>query len=119
MKGLFLIIFSVMVGSVGQVLLKVGMNKIGSTSLNVLPSKLITIFTNPMIVLGFICFISSSLLWMVVISGNQLSSAYPMVSLGYIFVFIMSIFLFNETVTVPKSIGLMVIVLGVFLMNKG
>ncbi|GEN35155.1 EamA family transporter [Aneurinibacillus danicus] len=119
MKSISLAIVSIFIGSLGQILLKMGMTKVGGVSLNQLLSKIYVIFSTPFIIMGFVCFVSSSLLWMVVISQSQLSNTYPMVSLGYVFVFIMSIFLFNETVTFYKVLGLLVIIIGVILIGKG
>ncbi|WP_036720466.1 EamA family transporter [Paenibacillus harenae] len=119
MKNIIIALVSIFLGSVGQVLLKVGMSKVGKITLQQLTDKLFIISTTPSILIGMCCFVISSILWLVVISQTQLSNAYPMVSLGYVFVFIMSILLFQETVNFPKLAGLTVIVIGVIIMGKG
>ncbi len=81
---LFLLLFSVFLGAIGQVLLKIGMRHIRpELSLLGLIKLIGQVFTTPALLSGLVCFGSSFLLWLVVISQEDLSYAYPMVSLGY------------------------------------
>jgi drug/metabolite transporter (DMT)-like permease len=79
-----------------------------------LPSILLT----PSILIGFILFGISSLLWLSVISKNQLSYAYPMVGLGYVIILILSRVFLNEAINSWRIIGVACIVGGVILISK-
>lgn len=120
MNKLLLIIVSVLLGSIGQVILKIGANKLGTLAL--LPQTLIAdlfrMIRVPEIFLGLILFGASFVLWVKVLTNSDLSYAYPMVSLGYINIIILSYFLFKEPFTTTKIIGIALIIFGVIVLNK-
>lgn len=123
MNNLLLILLSVSLGSIGQVILKLGANKLDKVE--VVPMSVSTILNFiwavlkiPDIIIGLFFFGSSFLLWVKVLTNNDLSYAYPMVSLGYILVAVLSYILFNESFTPGKILGIIVIVIGVFLVNR-
>lgn len=120
MSNILLIITSVVMGAVGQVILKVGANKLTDFTLEFssLFNSLLSIIKVPEILIGLVLFGTSFLLWIKVLTANELSYAYPMVSLGYIIVVLSSFFLFNETFTINKVLGIMMIILGVFFINR-
>ena len=70
-----------------------------------------------LIITGILFFVSSMILWIKVISTMELSKAYPSVSLSYVVVFVLSIFLFSETVSPDKIIGLILVSAGVYCLH--
>lgn len=119
MSNLITILLSVLLGSIGQVILKLGANKLGtlSLSLNTIFQDIFRIIKVPEILIGLVLFGSSFLLWIKVLTKSDLSYAYPMVALGYINVIVFSYFLFNEQFTLMKVIGVAFIVVGVIVLN--
>lgn len=103
-------------GAVGQILLKVGANKLGGLSLSI--GGLLSLIKNAYILIGLILFGTSFLLWVKVLTKNDLSYVYPMVSISYIIIIVASRFLFNEPFTTNKIIGILAIVFGVIIINK-
>lgn len=101
-------------------MLKLSVTKLGNIdlSLNHLLPMLVKIFTNGWLLLGLACFASSMILWLKVISTMELSRAYPSVSLSYVIVFIVSVILFKEGVSMEKIGGVLCIILGVFLLQR-
>ena len=61
---------------------------------------------------------SASLLWMYIVKVFPFSSAYPMVSLSYVFGMCAAILFFHEEVSLIKWLGVMFIVLGCMLIAK-
>ena len=118
MKNLAFILFSVALGAAGQILVKVGMRKFGTTSVLSIWSNLPKVFTIPEVLFGFLFFGISSILWLAIISKNEISYAYPMVSLSYVVIFLFSIFLFHEKVSLLRICGLTSICLGVILITR-
>lgn len=120
MKSIWLILISVVLGALGQVILKLGSNKLGtiSFSLPVLVSSLVRLIKTPEIIIGLILFGTSFLLWIKVLSRSELSYAYPMVSIGYILVVVLSYFLLDEAFSWNKVMGIAIIVAGVWFINK-
>jgi drug/metabolite transporter (DMT)-like permease len=100
----------------GQTMLKLGLNDIGGVSLfsgNPLQS-LIGIFGTPWIIVGFICYGMSAVLWLDVLSKLDFSLAFPMVSLTYVFSQIIGHFLFHETISLTRLLGVALILGGLF-----
>lgn len=116
MKSILLLIASVLLGAIGQVLLKVGTRGLQpELSIPGLIRLVLQVFTTPPLLLGLTCFGTSFLLWLVVLSREELSYAYPMVSLGYLIVALASWLLFKEDLNVLRLSGLLMICMGVSL----
>lgn len=100
----------------GQTLLKVGLNEIGGISLfegNPVVS-LLGLFRTPWIILGFVCYGVSAILWLDVLSKLDFSLAFPLVSLTYVFALIIGRFIFHETVGLDRIVGVVLILGGLF-----
>ena len=111
MKTLLLVLFSILMGVTGQLCLKAG---VGSGSApNMFSLEIFKLFLRPLVLGGFMAYGLSSIAWLMVLSRTELSYAYPMVALGYVFVFILSWILFKEHVTWPRIVGMALIIMGV------
>ena len=120
MKDMLLIVFSVLLAALGQLLLKLGMIKVGRiSSLASAPSMILSALLNPIVLSGLAVFGVSALSWLVVLSRVKLSIAYPMVSLGYIAVVFFSWLIFKESVKPITIMGCLIIAVGVFLISRG
>ncbi len=117
---LLAILVSVFLAVVGQLLLKMGMLRVGKFSFNIstLVHQYIKILLNPFVIAGLVGFFISMLIWLYVLSRMELSLAYPFVALNYILILFGSYFLFKETITVYKMIGVVVIIVGVYLVAR-
>jgi len=120
LKNFLLLFICVALGVIGQLSLKHGMNAIGEIELDIArtPSLLLRSFGNPFVLLGYILYGISSLSWLIILSRVELSLAYPMISIGYVLVVILSRVLFDEHVTLLRFAGTLVICFGVFLMSR-
>ncbi len=120
MKDMLLIILSVSLAALGQLLLKLGMIKVGRvSSLSSAPSMILNALLNPTVLSGLAVFGISALSWLVVLSRVKLSIAYPMVSLGYVAVVLFSWLIFKESVKPITIVGCLAIAVGVFLISRG
>ena len=120
MKDMLLIIVSVSLAALGQLLLKLGMIKVGRvSSLASAPSMILNALLNPIVLSGLAVFGISALSWLVVLSRVKLSIAYPMVSLGYVAVVLFSWLIFKESVKPITIAGCLAIAVGVFLISRG
>jgi drug/metabolite transporter (DMT)-like permease len=119
-KHFLMILVCVLLGSAGQLALKHGMTAVGrfSAETHQLLPTFVRAFSNPWVIAGFTCYGLSSLMWMVVVSRVPLSLAYPMISMGYVIVVIMSRFLLNEEVSALRFAGTLVICAGVVLVSR-
>lgn len=120
MNQLALVVFSVLLGSLGQVTLKMGADKVGKLELSpgMLLPELLRIARTPEMLVGILLFGVSFVTWIKVLTHSQLSLAYPMLSLGYINVVLLSSLLFNEPITPAKIGGIALIVTGVLILHR-
>lgn len=72
-------------------------------------------YTDLWIVSGFAAAFLASMAWAAAMTKFELSFAYPFMSLSFVLVFVLSLFVFGETFTWAKFIGLSFIVLGVII----
>jgi multidrug transporter EmrE-like cation transporter len=80
---------------------------------------LLRLLLDPFIFSGFFAAFLASLCWMAAMTKFQLSYAYPFMSLAFVLVMFLSALLFKEPITVPKSLGLGFIVLGIIIGSRG
>ena len=117
---LSLILLDVALNVAGQLSLKFGMSKMGNFSLNLpaLSSVFFRAVTNPYVILGLCCYGMGFMVWLIVLAKAEVSYAYPMISLGYVFTAVLAWQLFGEHVTAFRMVGILVTCLGVFLIAR-
>ncbi|HWR42346.1 EamA family transporter [Sporomusa sp.] len=113
MKDIYIILLSVFLGAVGQVAFKYGATLIPDTGS--LMEKVIAAWP---ITAGLALYGVSTLLWIYALRTVELSYAYPLISLGYVLVFIASYFLFHEAIGPLRLGGLALILSGIALVAK-
>jgi len=59
------------------------------------------------------------LCWYAAMTKYQLSYAYPFMSLAFVLVLILSAIFFHEPLTVPKVLGVMLVVVGLIVASQG
>lgn len=115
-----LIISGVLMNTAAQLLLKAGMRQIGHFDFipaNVLPISL-KVLSNAPIITGLGLYVSSVILWMMVLSRVQVSFAYPMLSIGYVVNALAAHYLFGEPITSLRVAGIFTIIAGVYLVAQ-
>ena len=114
------ILISVLASTVGQLLLKKGMNSIGSVtlSLNQLPSVLWQMATNLNVFIGLAIYFGGTIFWLAALSRVDLSYAYPFASLSYMVMLVASWLMFDEKITLSRLLGTVVIGIGVLLIYR-
>lgn len=80
--------------------------------------SLIRLIFDPYIFSGFLSAFVASLFWMAAMSKFEITQAYPFMSLAPAIVFILGVWLLNETFTIGKVIGLVLIILGTIITVK-
>lgn len=120
MKNLLLVLACVALGVGGQLLLKHGMSadRDAVDRVSEVVPRLLKAALNPIVVCGFVLYAISAALWLIVLTRAELSWAYPLLSLGYVFVVVLSRVLFHEAVTTTRLLGTLVIVLGVWIISR-
>jgi multidrug transporter EmrE-like cation transporter len=118
--SLAFILLGVLLNAAAQLLLKAGTNAVGRfefTAANIVPigTKLAL---EPHIAGGVACYVVSLVVWLVGLSRVEVSVAYPMLSIGYVINALAAWYLFGESLTAQKLVGIGFIVAGVFLVTR-
>lgn len=100
----------------GQVFLKFAMMRLPAFSWT--REFWVSLFTNWQFAVCGLLFGAASLLWMYIVRQFPFSTAYPMVSLSYVFGMIAAMLFFHEEVSMVKWFGVAFIVLGCMLIGK-
>ncbi|WP_077328235.1 EamA family transporter [Virgibacillus siamensis] len=118
--GYFYIFATIFFTVYGQLILKWKIDQAGS-----LPQDwsdklifLVQLLLHPWILSGFLSAFIASLFWMAAMTKFNISYAYPFMSLSFVLVFVLSVFLFGDPVTVQKVIGLALIVAGIIVTSQ-
>jgi len=98
----------------GQLLLKTGFNKIGGFSM----ANIVQVFTNGWVLGGIAMIGSQMLLWFWILSRYDLTKAYPLISMSYIFALVLAMLLLKEQPGAVRIIGTVLIVVGVAMVAK-
>lgn len=69
--------------------------------------------------LGFVLYGSGAILMVIAYKHGSLSVLHPMMSASYIFAFIIGSLFLNENISLGKTVGLILIILGCFLIGGG
>ncbi len=118
--GYFYIFGTIFFTVYGQIVLKWRINGVG-----ILPDNfndkiifLIKLLFDPWIFSGFFAAFIASFFWMAAMTKFDISYAYPFMSSAFVLVFLLSVVLFQETVTWQKIIGLLLIVAGIIVTSR-
>ena len=118
-----MIMVNVVLGSIGQISLRYGALRLGDLRAGQgivmgLVSAFKAIFT-PYVFLGLALYAVSAVLWILVLNQVRLSFAYPMISLSYVLVVLLSAVILGERVPAVTIAGLVFICAGVSLIGVG
>jgi len=116
-----MIIGCILFAAGGNLLLKAGMNQVGSvveTQLSVVQYILQT-FSQPTILIGVVLYIVSFVMWLALLSMIELSAVYPIfVSAAFLIVMAGSAVWFGENVSAMRIIGTLVVALGILIVSR-
>lgn len=105
-RALLLVFCCTLLGAGAQVLIKIGANALPNPSVR-------QMVTSPWLLAGYSLYGMSTVLLVLALKHGQLSLLYPVISLTYVWVTILSVTVFHEAMSVYKLGGIMLIVVGV------
>ena len=114
-KAIVLVLFCTVLGAAAQMLLKLGSAGVDTSSAFALVWSMAT---NWPLILGLGLYGLSMVLFVHALRNEQLSLLYPLISLTYIWVTLLSIVFLRESISVWKVVGVLVIVTGVGFLGK-
>ena len=116
-----LILAGVSLNAAAQLLLKVATRPLAHVSefdLQVLAFSVRVLFASLYFWAGMVCYAVSVCVWLGALSKAPVSTAYPMLSLGYVIVAAVSFLALGETLPLGKVLGILLICVGVVLTSR-
>jgi drug/metabolite transporter (DMT)-like permease len=112
--------FTTIMVTLGQVLWKLGFNKIGGFYLREYGvfSNLVRILTCPHIIAGFVLYIFATGFFMFLLSTYDISIVIPFSSVAFIFSLIAGALIFNEQISFMRIGGVFAIIVGIVMVLK-
>ncbi|HEY9761023.1 MAG TPA: EamA-like transporter family protein [Trichocoleus sp.] len=115
LQELGLLMISVIASSFGQLFLKLGAMKLGEVTADNLVSHVLRIATTPTLIAGLAAYGVGAISYILLLTRVKLSVAAPSASLIYLASVLIGYFVFQESISVGRAIGLGLIVCGVAL----
>jgi len=116
-----LILTGVGLNAAAQLLLKVATKPLSQFSVfdaDTFHSSVLILFKSLPFWSGMLCYGASVCVWVAALSKAPVSTAYPMLSLGYVVVAAVSVAWLGETLTPAKVLGIALICAGVVLVSR-
>jgi undecaprenyl phosphate-alpha-L-ara4N flippase subunit ArnE len=100
----------------GQVFLKFSLDRLGT--FNWTWTFFRDFLTNWWLLASGLSMAAASVVWFYILKHHDLSLAYPLISISYIFGTLAAVFIFHETVPATRWIGVLFIMIGVAFLTK-
>jgi len=120
MKTTIIAILSIVLSVAAQFSLKAGMSSAGIKAVLARPftfSSAVSVFSNKYVLGGFMLYGLGAVVWLLVLSKWDVSKAYPLVGLGFIFTVAIG-FMVGEQITSSRVLGVALICAGVILVGR-
>ncbi|CAL7963761.1 undecaprenyl phosphate-alpha-L-ara4N flippase subunit ArnE [Gammaproteobacteria bacterium] len=115
-----LILLAVVFNTVAQLALKTGIDRVGAFVFhwsNFIPIVL-KLMVSPWIIVGLFIYVGSVGVWLMVLSRTPVSIAFPMSSLAYVTSAIAAYYLLGENLSMLRIVGIIVILVGVYMVAR-
>jgi len=109
-----LLLISTIIGAFGALFLKIGSARF---RIKLTIKGITDIITNYKLILGIILYVLGSIAFIYALKFGELSVVYPLTSMGYIFIAILSLIFLKEHMNRYKWLGIAFIILGVVLVK--
>lgn len=107
-----LVIINILLMAIGQMLWKVGVRYMENRfSIHGVFKILLT----PYVIGGFIFFATATIVWLYILSKEDISKVYPIQSLSYVAIAILSLIFFKEHIPMTRWCGILIIIFGAYL----
>jgi multidrug transporter EmrE-like cation transporter len=110
-QSIALVFVCTILGAAAQILMKMG-----STQLD--HFDVMKVITNVPLFIGYALYGINTVLLMFALRDGELSKLYPIIALTYVWVTVLSVYFFHESITFWKAAGIAVIVAGVSVLGR-
>ena len=119
-NNIIIILSSILMSSTAHILLKKGMmtHALNGMRSDGVFSLVWTVGTNVWVLGGMFLHVSALIVWLWALSKVDISFAYPFLALGYVLVSAMAWMWLGEELSQMKILGMVVIIIGIFILAK-
>jgi multidrug transporter EmrE-like cation transporter len=117
-RAVFLVFVCTLLGAAAQVFFKLAANSLGTKTLGQVLANPLPVLLNPSLLAAYSLYGVNTALLTLALKKGQLSVLYPVISLTYVWVTLLSMMIFNEQMNVMKAVGLAIVVAGVAVLGK-
>ncbi len=114
-QSIALVFCCTLLGAAAQVLMKSGAETVAHPGV---VGVLLGLFTNLTLLVGYCLYGLSALLLILALRDGELSLLYPVIALTYVWVTVLSVALFHETINIFKLTGITTIMIGVMVLGR-
>ena len=118
----FYLFLAISFGVASQLIIKWKMSQFSFDTYETMADKFSFAFSmllNPYIIISLVLTLLAGVTWMIAMTKFDISYAYPFTTLGFVLVFIFSVWLFGEPVSWQKIVGLIFIIVGLIISSNG
>lgn len=122
LRGLILVIVAAAMMASASLMLRAGIDRAGGFGNHPgrITEDILNLLRQPIFIIGVILYGSGTLVWMRVIASEPLSLGYPvLVSVSFVAITLGAAFFFKEPLSLIKVVGMVVILVGVFVVSNG
>ncbi len=116
-RSILLVVASTLISAAAQVLIKTGANHIGPHPGFV--TTLLSLVLIPSLFAGYALYAVMTVILVIALQHGELSVLYPVIALSYIWVAILSVLIFHESMNGFKIAGIALIIAGVAVLGRG
>jgi multidrug transporter EmrE-like cation transporter len=77
------------------------------------------LFLNPWVLSSILATLLAGISWMLTMSRFEISYAYPWIGLNFVLMLLFGVFLFDESISITKVMGTLMVIAGVLVIAKG
>ena len=115
-RALLIVVGCTLIGAAAQVLIKFGANRLTHPGFW---GAIVGMITNPPLFAGYCLYGVFTALMVYALRDGELSILFPLIALQYVWVSILSVVIFHESMSPLKAFGVVVIVAGVGVLGRG
>lgn len=118
-QSVLLVFCCTLIGAAAQIIMKIGANRLPHVSVGALMTNPQLILLNYHLMAGISLYGLFTVMLVLALRDGELSILYPVIALNYVWVTLLSLALFHETMNPFKAVGISVIVMGVVVLGRG
>ena len=118
-QAVWIIIAGTFLVAVAQLLIKSGANRLAELGHTGLIGTAVGILTIPPLFAGYCLYAVFAVMMVYALKHGEMSVLYPLISLGFVWVAILSVLIFHEALSPLKGGGIAMIVAGVAVLGRG